>query len=58
VSGRIRRSPADQLKTIAKWEQTLETSFKTLGKVFAESVGPAIERIILLVEEMRGWSMV
>lgn len=45
-------------QTIAKWELTLETSYKTMQKVFAESVGPSIERIILLLEEMRGWSMV
>jgi len=43
---------------VTKWEQSLETSFKTIGKVFAESVAPALERIILLLEEMRGWSKV
>jgi hypothetical protein len=51
------RVPAD-LQTIAKWELSLETSYKTIQKVFAESVGPSIERIILLLEEMRGWSLV
>ena len=39
-----------------KWEASLENSFKTIQQVFAESVGPSIERVILLLEEMKGWS--
>lgn len=49
---------AHAIKTIAKWELSLETSFKTIRKTLAESVCPAIERIILLLEELRGWSSV
>lgn len=41
-----------------KWEASLENSFKTIQQVFAESVGPSIERVILLLEEMKGWSQV
>lgn len=43
---------------IAKWELALETSYKTIRKILAESVGPALERIVLLLEELIGWSQV
>ncbi|WWC91790.1 uncharacterized protein L201_006737 [Kwoniella dendrophila CBS 6074] len=43
-------------RTITKWDQTLDTSFRTIQNLIIESVSPALERLILLLEEMRGWS--
>lgn len=43
-------------RTIAKWEATLDTAFATLQKVVSQSISPALERIILILDELRGWS--
>ncbi|ORY33369.1 anaphase-promoting complex, cyclosome, subunit 4-domain-containing protein [Naematelia encephala] len=42
-------------RTIAKWEQALDTAYATIRKVISESISPALERIVLLLEEMQGW---
>ncbi|WWD19682.1 hypothetical protein CI109_104144 [Kwoniella shandongensis] len=43
-------------RTIAKWDLALDTSFRTIQKLVSESISPALERIILLLEELRGWA--
>ncbi|WVF72936.1 hypothetical protein IAT40_007754 [Kwoniella sp. CBS 6097] len=43
-------------RTIAKWDQMLDTSFRTIQSLISESISPALERIILLLEELKGWS--
>ncbi|KAL1412364.1 hypothetical protein Q8F55_000108 [Vanrija albida] len=43
-------------RTVAKWESTLETAFSTIKKVITESISPALERIMLVLDEMAGWS--
>ncbi|WOO81875.1 uncharacterized protein LOC62_04G005390 [Vanrija pseudolonga] len=43
-------------RTVAKWESTLETAFSTIKKVITESITPALERIMLVLDEMAGWS--
>lgn len=43
-------------RAVAKWEVTLEASFRTMRKVITDSVSPALERIILVLEELSGWS--
>ncbi|OCF61367.1 hypothetical protein L486_01015 [Kwoniella mangroviensis CBS 10435] len=43
-------------RTITKWDQTLDTSFRTIQNLIIESISPALERLVLLLEEMRGWS--
>lgn len=63
LTGRVSSSPPAKverltMQTIAKWEMSLETSFTTIRKILGESVGPALERIVLILEEFRGWSKV
>ncbi|WVW86265.1 hypothetical protein I302_108307 [Kwoniella bestiolae CBS 10118] len=43
-------------RTITKWDQMLDTSFRTIQNLIIESISPALERIVLLLEEIRGWS--
>ncbi|KAK8853269.1 hypothetical protein IAR55_003972 [Kwoniella newhampshirensis] len=43
-------------RTVAKWDMALETSFRTIQKLVSESISPALERIILLLEDLRGWA--
>jgi hypothetical protein len=43
------------LQMLTKWEQTLMTSLQTIQKIIAESVSPALERTMILLQEMRGW---
>ncbi|WWC94956.1 hypothetical protein V866_001808 [Kwoniella sp. B9012] len=43
-------------RTITKWDQTLDMSFRTIQNLIIESISPALERLVLLLEEMRGWS--
>lgn len=44
-------------QTITKWELALDSSFSTIRKVITESIGPAIERVMLLLEELHGWAL-
>ena len=43
-------------RTIAKWEQSATAAFKTIGKIISESVIPATEEVVLLLEELSGWA--
>ncbi|WRT70155.1 uncharacterized protein IL334_007149 [Kwoniella shivajii] len=43
-------------RTITKWDQTMDTSFRTIQNLINESISPALQRLILLLEEIRGWS--
>ncbi|WVR07625.1 hypothetical protein IAU60_004667 [Kwoniella sp. DSM 27419] len=43
-------------RTIAKWDQTLDTSLRTIQSLLLESISPALERLVLLLEELKGWS--
>lgn len=43
------------LQMLTKWEQTLATSLQTIQKIVAESVSPALERVMILLQGMRGW---
>nr|ODN91736.1 hypothetical protein L203_00987 [Cryptococcus depauperatus CBS 7841] len=44
-------------RTIAKWDTILDTSYKNIQKLISQSIYPALERILLLLEDMRGWSL-
>lgn len=44
-------------RTIAKWESTMDSSYRTIQKLISESITPALERILLLLEEIKGWSL-
>ncbi|TYJ53254.1 hypothetical protein B9479_006122 [Cryptococcus floricola] len=44
-------------RTITKWDTTMDTSFQTIQKLVSESVFPSLERILLLLEEIQGWSL-
>jgi len=46
--------PADRTQVITKWETTLDQSYKDIHKVLVESVQPALERAILLIDEVEG----
>lgn len=41
-------------QVVTKWETTLAASYKSVSKVIIESVQPALERIILLLDELYG----
>nr|XP_018260797.1 uncharacterized protein I303_06513 [Kwoniella dejecticola CBS 10117]OBR82955.1 hypothetical protein I303_06513 [Kwoniella dejecticola CBS 10117] len=43
-------------RTVTKWDQTLDSSYRTIQNLIIESISPAVERLVLLLEEMRGWS--
>ncbi|OCF41363.1 hypothetical protein I317_04844 [Kwoniella heveanensis CBS 569] len=43
-------------RTITKWDQMLDTSFRTIQRLISQSISPALERLVLLLEEMKGWS--
>ncbi|KAK4687139.1 hypothetical protein P7C73_g2981, partial [Tremellales sp. Uapishka_1] len=43
-------------RTIAKWELTMDSCCRNVQKIISESVAPAVERLVLLVEELRGWA--
>ncbi|RXK35659.1 hypothetical protein M231_07089 [Tremella mesenterica] len=44
-------------RAMTKWEMSALTGFKAIGKVISESITPALEYLILLLEELRGWSL-
>ncbi|KIR81389.1 hypothetical protein I306_01624 [Cryptococcus gattii EJB2] len=44
-------------RTIAKWDSTMDSSYRTIRKLISESITPALERILLLLEEIKGWSL-
>ncbi|OXG13990.1 hypothetical protein C366_04983 [Cryptococcus neoformans Tu401-1] len=44
-------------RTIAKWDSTMDSSYRTIQKLISESITPALERILLLLEEIKGWSL-
>ncbi|WVQ74239.1 hypothetical protein IAR50_003835 [Cryptococcus sp. DSM 104548] len=44
-------------RTITKWDTTMDTSFQTIQKLVSESISPSLERILLLLEEIQGWSL-
>jgi hypothetical protein len=39
---------------VSKWESTLDESYRDIHKLLVESVQPALERIILLIDEVKG----
>lgn len=41
---------------LGKWETTLHESYRDIHKVLVESVQPALERVILLIDEVKGLS--
>ncbi|CAK9782409.1 hypothetical protein CC85DRAFT_314014 [Cutaneotrichosporon oleaginosum] len=43
-------------RPVAKWEATVQEGFITVMKVLAQSVIPALERMLLVLEEMNGWA--
>nr|XP_019010398.1 uncharacterized protein I206_04867 [Kwoniella pini CBS 10737]OCF49179.1 hypothetical protein I206_04867 [Kwoniella pini CBS 10737] len=43
-------------RTLTKWDQTLDSSYKSIQNLIIESISPALERLVLLLEEMKGWS--
>ena len=42
----------DQDQVISKWELALESSLKTILKLISESIQPAMEKIVLLLEQL------
>ncbi|WVQ84661.1 hypothetical protein IAT38_006816 [Cryptococcus sp. DSM 104549] len=43
-------------RTITKWDSTLDTAFRTIQKLISESISPALERLMLLLEQVTGWT--
>lgn len=41
---------------MSKWDTTVQEGFITVMKVLAQSVIPALERVLLVLEEMNGWA--
>lgn len=41
---------------MSKWESGLQTAFSTLQSIVSLSIVPALERIILILEELRTWA--
>lgn len=35
----------------------MDSSYRTIRKLISESITPALERILLLLEEIKGWSL-
>lgn len=47
---------ADSSQTVSKWESSLQTAFSTLQSIMTLSIVPALERIILILDELRSWA--
>ncbi|KAL7418520.1 hypothetical protein Q5752_006978 [Cryptotrichosporon argae] len=43
-------------RVVAKWEALLLAAYTTVVKVISESVAPALERVVLLLDELGVWS--
>lgn len=44
------------MQPVAKWDSSVQTGFLTIQKVLAQSVIPALERVLLLLEELNAWA--
>lgn len=41
---------------MSKWESSLQTAFSTLQSIISLSIVPALERIILILDELLSWA--